>query len=84
MDGIVCFQCDPRVCLFEQVCNESDFFTDVYKETHLCVVLFVCLLDVVVGCLWVGVLCVWVGKPLFSIMACVVLLSSLTLLSVGG
>jgi len=39
------------------------------KETHLCVVLSVCLSDVVVGCLWVGVLCVWIEKPLSSIMS---------------
>jgi hypothetical protein len=31
------------------------------KETHLCVVLSVCLFDVVGRCLWVGVLCVCVG-----------------------
>ena len=37
----------------------------------------VCLSDVVVGCLRVGVLCVWVGKPLFSMMAWMVLISSL-------
>jgi len=37
----------------------------------------VCLSDVVVGCLWLGVLCVWVGKPLFSMMAWMVLISSL-------
>ena len=34
------------------------------KETHLCVALSVCLSDVVVGCLWVDVLCMWMGKPL--------------------
>ena len=38
--------------------------------------LSVCLSDVVVECLWVGVLCVWVGKTLFSIMAWMVLISS--------
>jgi len=44
-------------------------FLSVYvKETHFCMALFICLSDVVVGCLWVGVLCVWIGKPLFSIM----------------
>ena len=37
----------------------------------------VCLSDVVVGCLWSGVLCVWVGKPLFSMMAWMMLISSL-------
>ena len=47
------------------------------QETHLCVALSVCLSDVVVGCLWVGVLCVWIGKPLFSIMSWKVLISSL-------
>ena len=29
------------------------------KVTHLCVALSVCLSDVVVGLLWVGVLCVY-------------------------
>jgi len=32
------------------------------KDTHLCVALSVCLSDVVVGCLWVGLSCVWMGK----------------------
>ena len=32
------------------------------KETGLCVVLSVCVSDVVVGCLWVGVLCMRVGE----------------------
>ena len=46
------------------------------KETHFCVAQSVCLSDVVVGCLWVGVLCVWVGKLLFNIMVWMVLISS--------
>jgi len=29
------------------------------KVTHLCVALFLCLSDVVVGCLWVGFFCVY-------------------------
>ena len=32
------------------------------KETHLCVAFSVCLFEVVVGYLWVGVLSVWIGK----------------------
>ena len=51
------------------------------KEAYLCVALSVCLSEVVVGCLWVGVVCVcvcvWIRKPLFSIMSCMVLISSL-------
>jgi len=47
------------------------------KEIHLCVALSVCLSDVLVGCLWVSVLCVWVEKPLFSVMAWMMLISSL-------
>ena len=39
------------------------------KETHCFVALSVCLSYVVVGCLWVGVLCVWIEKPLSSIMS---------------
>jgi hypothetical protein len=36
------------------------------KGTHLYVVVFVSLTNVLVGRLWVGGLCVWAGKPLLD------------------
>ena len=39
------------------------------KEAHYSVAVSVCPSEMVVGCLWVGVLCVWTGKSLFYIMS---------------
>ena len=51
------------------------------KGTHLCVVVFNSLTNVVVGRLWVGGLCVWVGKPSLDRISRMVSSSSLYSLS---
>jgi hypothetical protein len=54
------------------------------KEAHFYLVVSVCPSEVVVGCLWVGVLCVWTGKPLFNIMSRMVSTFPLTHFCAGG
>jgi len=47
------------------------------NDAHLCVVVLVSLLNVVVGRLRVGGLCVWTGNPLLDRMSWMVSSSSL-------
>ena len=47
------------------------------KGAHFCVVVSVFWLEVMVGCLGAGAMCVWTGNPLFSIMSWMVSSSSL-------
>ena len=49
------------------VINDASFPMYV-NVAHLCVGVWVSLLSVVVGCLRVGCLCVWAGKPLLDRM----------------
>jgi len=69
LDGIVCSQCDPQVCLFEHVCNKCGLFANVCKGDPFLCGAVCCLSDVVLGCLWLG-------KTLFSIMVWMVLILS--------
>ena len=39
------------------------------KGGHFCVVVSVFWLEIMVGCLGVGAMCVWTGNPLFSMMS---------------